>query len=418
MKRPRGNTRKKAIICEPSNWTLLNFRLNLIQSLQARGFEVIAASPEYPKNGEFEELGIRFVRFPCSQVGLNPITGLWTIFSLWRLFRRERPDLVHQSTQKLVLYCSLAARFAGVRAIINTVNGLGLMHGEGSIKIRIVRILVLGLSRFALRRPVRMCFQNSYLRDFYLKFSLVHPDQAAIIPGSGANPEIFHPRERRAGTNEPLRFLMFSRMIRDKGIEEYFRAAEQMLTKRNHARPVEFVLMGGARPNNVTGVHAEWIANPTTIPGDWLERESARGYVQWHPHREDVIDEIHAADVVVLPSYYSEGVPRSLIEAMACGKAVITTDTPGCRDVVEKDLNGLLVPPRDVHGLAEAFAFIADRPGLEREMGEASRRIFMERFSDERVVKLTLEQYQLAGAPVFDDREPDRSGPEGMESVA
>ena len=132
---------------------------------------------------------------------------------------------------------------------------------------------------------------------------------------------------------------------------------------------MEFVLLGGALPNNTTGVHAEWIANPATIPGDWLQRESAKGYVQWRPHREDIFDEIQAADVVVLPSYYSEGVPRSLIEAMACGKEVITTDTPGCRDVVERDLNGfngILVPPRDVDGLADAFAFIADRPGLSK----------------------------------------------------
>jgi len=162
---------------------------------------------------------------------------------------------------------------------------------------------------------------------------------------------------------------MFSRMIRDKGIEEYFRAAEIMLIERHRGRPVEFVLLGGALPNNTTGVHAEWIANPATIPGDWLQRESAKGYVQWRPHREDIIDEIQAADVVVLPSYYSEGVPRSLIEAMACGKEVITTDTPGCGDLVERDLNefnGILVPPRDVDGLADAFAFIADRPGLSK----------------------------------------------------
>lgn len=415
--RRHDKRRKKAIICEPSIWTLLNFRLNLIQALQARGFEVIAAAPEESKNGEFEKLGVRFVRFPGNQVGLNPFKELWTIFCLWRLYRREKPDLVHQSTQKLVLYCSLAARFAGVRAIVNTVNGLGMMDGGESIKIRLVRFLVLGLSRFALRRPVRMCFQNSHLRDFYLTRRLVRSDQAAIIPGSGADPEKFFPKQRSGAADRPLRFLMFSRMIRNKGIKEYCRAAELLLSERNPGRPVEFVLLGGARPNNSTGVQAEWIANPTTIPGDWLERESAKGYVQWRPHREDIIDEIQAADVVVLPSYYSEGIPRSLIEAMACGKAIITTDTPGCRDVVEKDHNGLLVPPRDVAGLADAFAHIVARPGLEREMGEASRRLFMERFSDRRVVQLTLKQYVLAGAPVFDEPAAEIPVSDGMETV-
>lgn len=411
-------TRKKAIICEPSIWTLLNFRLNLIKALQSQGFEVVAAAPEDPKGDEFEKLGIRFVRFPGNQVGLNPFKDFWTILSLWRLYRRERPDLIHQSTQKLVLYCSLAARLAGVRSIVNTVNGLGLLHGGDSLKIRIVKFMVFGLSRFALRRPVRMCFQNTYLRDFYLKLNLVRADHATIIPGSGADPKKFHPIERDKQTSRPVRFLMFSRMIRDKGIEEYCHAAESVLADRVPDGKVEFVLLGGARPNNTTGVHAEWIANPATIPGDWLERESAKGYVTWLPHQEDVINEIQAADVVVLPSYYSEGVPRSLIEAMACGKAVITTDTPGCRDVVEEGENGLLVRARDVASLAEAFEFILARPGLEQEMGATSRRIFLERFSDEQVVKLTLKQYELAGAPVFNTYRSEDAESDGLGSIA
>lgn len=390
----------KAIFCEPSISTLLNLRLNLMRALQARGFEVVAAAPEAEDHGRFAELGIRYVRFPASQVGLNPFTEIRTIFFLWRLFRRERPDLVHQSTQKMVLYGSLAARLAGVPAIVNTVNGLGSILGDPSGVGRYIGKLVLLMSRFALRPPVRVSFQNSHLRDLYLDRGIVGPDQVAVIPGSGADPDKFRPCPRGDKSGRPLRFLLFSRMIWQKGIEEYCRAAEIILTRRSPARAVEFMLLGGARPKNTTGVHREWISNPSTIPGEWLENEAAKGFVRWIPHREDVLDEIHAADVVVLPSYYSEGVPRCLIEAMACGKALITTDTPGCRDVVEPGRNGLLAPPRDVDALVDAMMRFGDTADMAETMGAESRVLFLERFSDEHVVARTLREYDRAGVRI------------------
>ena len=325
---------------------------------------------------------------------LNPLVELRTIYCLWQLFRRERPDLVHQSTQKLVL--------AGVPAIVNTVNGLGSTLGDPSGVMRYVGKLVLLMSRLALYPPVRVCFQNSYLRDFYLDRGVIRPDQVTIIPGSGADPDMFHPLPRGEKSARPLRFLLFSRMIWHKGIEEYCRAAEIVLTQRNPARTVEFVLLGGARSDNSTGVHQEWIANRSTIPGDWLENEAAKGFVHWIPHRENALDEIHAADVVVLPSYYSEGVPRCLIEAMACGKALITTDTPGCRDVVEPRENGLLVPPRDVDALVDAMMRFGDTKDVAEKMGAQSRVLFLERFSDEQVVTKTLREYGRAGVNIPD----------------
>ena len=390
----------KVIFCEPSISTLLNLRLNLMRALQARGFEVVAAAPEAEDRGRFAELGIRYVRFPASQVGLNPLIEFRTIFFLWRLFRRERPDLVHQSTQKMVLYGSLAARLAGVPAIVNTVNGLGSILGDPSGVGRYIGKLVLLMSRFALRPPVRVSFQNTYLRDLYLDRGIVGPDQVAIIPGSGADPDKYRPCPRGDMSCRPLRFLLFSRMIWQKGIEDYCRAAEIILTRRSPARALEFILLGGARPDNSTGVHQEWIANPSTIPGEWLQNEAAKGFVRWIPHQEEALGEIQAADVVVLPSYYSEGVPRSLIEAMACGKALITTDTPGCRDVVEPERNGLLVPPRDVDALVEAMMRFGDATDITEKMGQQSRVLFLERFSDEHVVARTLREYDRAGVRI------------------
>ncbi|MCZ6774724.1 MAG: glycosyltransferase family 4 protein [Proteobacteria bacterium] len=391
---------KKVIFCEPSIWTLYNFRLNLMKAMRGHGFEVVAAAPEPDVEGKFAALGIRTVVFPASQVGMNPFAELWTVISLWRLFRRERPDLIHQSTQKLVLYCGLAARLAGVPAIVSTINGLGSTLGNPTGIMRVVGPLVLLVSRLALLRPVRVCFQNEYLKEFYLKRKIVKPDQVTIIPGSGVDPEKFFPCPRQDGETRPLRFLMFSRMIWHKGVGEYCRAAETILSGRGPARAVEFIMLGGARPDNSTGVHWEWIANPGTIPGEWLENEAEKGFVRWVPHKEEVLDQIQAADVVVLPSYYSEGVPRCLIEAMACGKAVITTDTPGCRDVVEPGRNGFLVPPRDADALVDAMMRFVDATEIAGKMGAQGRVLFLERFSDEHVVAQTLREYDRAGVHI------------------
>lgn len=398
--RAETGARAKAIICEPSNWTLLNFRLNLLTALKAQGYDVVAAAPDDEYTPCFAALGIRHVALPLDHAGMNPLVDLRALVALWRLFRHERPDLLHQSTQKLVLYGSLAARLAGVPAIVNTVNGLGAMLGDSGGVLRLIRPLLHAMMRVALRPPVRVCFQNEALEAFYLARRLVRPDQTTIIPGSGADPVRFAPRARSGGDDGPLRFLMFGRMIRSKGVEEYFRAAEAVSTGGGLPRPVAFALVGGARASDAARVHSEWIANRRTVPGEWLEREAAKGFVRWSPHREDIVESIHEADVVVLPSYYSEGVPRSLIEAMACGKAIITTDQPGCRDVVEVGRNGLLVPPRDVGALAEAMRQIAREPGTERRMGAESRRIFLDRYADCHVVARTLEVYARAGAPI------------------
>ena len=181
---------------------------------------------------------------------------------------------------------------------------------------------------------------------------------------------------------------------------EYCRAAETVLTRRSPARAMEFIMLGGARPDNSTGVHREWIANPGTIPGEWLEIEAAKGFVRWFPHEVEVLDQIQAADVIVLPSYYSEGVPRCLIEGMACGKALISTDTPGCRDVVEPGRNGLLVQPRDVDALVDAMMRFVDTTDIAEKMGAQSRVLFLERFSDEHVVAETLREYDRAGVHI------------------
>jgi glycosyltransferase involved in cell wall biosynthesis len=258
------------------------------------------------------------------------------------------------------------------------------------------------LMKFALRDPVRLTFQNRELLEFYIERGLVRPEQSSVILGSGIDSDKFTPPDEvhSPAGSKPVRFLMFSRMLWSKGVSEYCRAAEQVMRACGDGTKPEIALIGGATGDNATGVEPVWLANPETIPGEWLESEAAKGYVDWKPHQAEMLPLIRKTDVVVLPTYHPEGLPRSLLEAMACGRAIITTDTPGCRDVVDPGVNGLLVRPRDTDDLVRAIMQMIDNPEMVREMGEASRRMVLSRFSDDCVIDQTFGAYAQAGVVI------------------
>ena len=391
--------RKTAIICTNDAWTLYHFRGSLMRALQQRGFDVIAAGPRDRHAALVEKMGVEFAHIPMDWSGLNPARELVTLWHLYRLYRRTRPALVHHFSHKAILYGSLAARFAGVPGIVNTVNGLGSTLGEAEGLLKRLQPLIIALMRFALRPPVRVTFQNADIRDFYLDRSIVRPEQMSLILGSGIDTRKFTPGAKDLATRQ-VQFLMFSRMLWAKGVAEYCQAAEIVGKDNTLADKPRFTLVGGADPGNQSGVDQVWLSNPQTIPGDWLVDQAARGFVDWRSHQENMLPILGGADVVVLPSYYPEGVPRSLLEAMSCGRAIITTDTPGCRDIVEHGVNGLLVKPRDAEDLARAMATLAADPERVAEMGKASRRLVSEKFSDERIIDQTFATYGLAGVTV------------------
>ncbi len=392
----------KAVICTNDAWTLYHFRGSLMRALTARGVEVVAAGPRDRYSTQIEEMGVRFAHIPMSQVGMNPLEEFRTLMQLYRLYRRERPALVHHYSHKAILYGTLAARMAGVSSIVNTVNGLGTTLGEAEGMLRLMQPWILQLMKVALREPVQLTFQNPELLDFYIERGLVRPEQSTVILGSGVDTGKFSPAAdayRPAGS-APVRFLMFSRMMWSKGVEEYCRAAERISHAYKDGIKPEFVLIGGATSDNATGVEPVWLANPGTIPGEWLEAEAAKGHVSWKPHLPDMLPFIHAADVVVLPSYYPEGLPHSLLEAMACGKAIVTTDTPGCRDAVDPGVNGILVRSGNIDDLERAMTQMAENPAMVRKMGAASRGMVLSRFSDDHVIDQTFGAYAAAGVAV------------------
>lgn len=372
----------RALFFANTDWYLYNFRLSLAKDLRARGMEVTLLSPPGKYSALLELEGFRWLAFPMSLNGMNPLVELGVILRLARLYHHERPDLVHHFTVKCVLYGSLAGRLEGIPYIINSVTGLGFLFLDGGIFKRLLQTLARILYRLCLG-GTRVIFQNEDDRRAFLVGGLVRPEAAELVRGSGVDLERFAPTPE--SEDIPV-VLLAARMLWDKGVGEFVEAARRL---KIQGVPARFVLVG----DTYTG-------NPATISAAQLQVWQDEGVVEWWGWRDDMPSVLAEATVFCLPSY-REGMSKILIEAAACGRAIITTDTPGCRDIVEHGVNGLLVRVKDADGLAKAIETLLADPDLRRRMGAAGRRRIEEEFSMERVVRETLTIYQKAGLKGF-----------------
>jgi glycosyltransferase involved in cell wall biosynthesis len=369
----------KALLFANTDWYLYNFRLPLAKALRSEGYEVVLLSPPGDYAGPLMREGFRWIAFPFSRKGVNPISELVTLWRLVRLYRSEQPDLVHHFTIKCVLYGGIAARWSRARAIVSAVTGLGHVFTTDSWRNRLLRPLVSLIYRLVFSRS-QIVFQNPDDRSDFLRLTLVRENQAHLIRGSGADIDYFSPRvTRQAG--RPLTVLMVGRLLQEKGVREFVEAAEIV---RGRMPDVCFLLAGGPDPGNPSSIDPAAIAV-------WQQK----GHVTFLGHREGIRDLLRDADLAVLPSY-REGAPLSLIEAAACGLPLVATDVPGCREVVFNKVNGLLVPPRDSQGLADAILELLLDGERRLAMGEQSRRLACHLFSQDRVIRETMNVYAKA----------------------
>ena len=296
-----------------------------------------------------------------------------------RLLRRERPDVVHGFTNKCAVYGSLAARLAGVPGRVNAVAGMGYVFISNSLKARVLRPVVRSLLKLALGgRNARLILQNPDDVALFEMAGLVDPAQVRLIAGSGVDCSRFTPDpDRKPGP--VLRVLLPARLLWDKGLAEYVQAARLL---KAEGRSIEFLLAGEPDPGNPAAV-------PEVTVREWV----AEGVVHWLGHVDDMPALLRSVDIVALPSY-REGLPKGLIEAAASGCALVTTDVPGCREVVTHDVDGLLVPVRDGEALARAIARFQDEPALRARLAEAGRRKAFDQFDELIVVTRTLGVYQ------------------------
>lgn len=370
---------KKVLIVSRCSWTLYNFRRNLILRVGKEGGAVQAAgASEEGYDEKIEALGVPFIPLPLERKGINPKADLVLLWTLYRWYRRERPDVVHHFTIKPVIYGSLAARMAGVPRIVNTVTGLGYVFLEGGRTW--LRTVVERLYWLALASADATFFQNREDKDRFVTRRLIPERRARLLPGSGVDLAFFHP-DRVPSLEPPARgpVLLASRLLRQKGVYEFIEAARLVQAEQPEVR---FELLGERDERN-----------PTVVPEADLKTWVQEGVVTWHRKTDDVRPFLAQAAIVVLPSQGGEGIPRVLLEAAAMAKPVIVTDVTGCREVVENGVNGLLIPPRDPKALAAAIMCLITDHERRVRMGKAGRSKVEHEFSETMVLDQVLKVY-------------------------
>lgn len=367
----------KFLLFANTSWYLYNYRLPLVRTVSTRG-EVTLLAPPDDYSARFKDEGVRWLPFQLSRRGMNPLAELLTIFRLARLYRRERPDIIHHFTIKCVLYGSIAARMAGVRGVVNSVTGLGYVFSRHDFRGRLLNAFVRAFYRFALR-GTQVIFQNADDRDLFVREGLLDPVRVTLIPGSGVDLTRYEVREEADGT--PI-VLLAARLLWDKGVAEFVEAARRI---RTLGLPARFVIVGDTDAGN-----------PAAIPADQLRAWNEAGDVEWWGWRDDMPEVVASSHIVCLPTFYKEGLPRLLLEGAACGRPMIATDIPGCREIVTHNVNGLLVPPRDVDALTESLRTLLTDASLRARMGAAGRARVEKEFSVEHVNEATLNVYAKA----------------------
>lgn len=366
-------TSPKLVFVVTEDWYFVSHRLPLAVAAREAGFDVTVLTRCSGAHRAIEAAGVGVMPFAMNRRGLNPLGLLRETWALARIYRRLRPDIVHHVALRPVVVGGLAARLAGVPAVVSAVAGMGYLFTDAR-RVWLAAIMR-RLLRFVLARG-RVIVQNP--DDFAALAALTGaPSRIRLIPGAGVDVETFSPAAPPAG---PVCIVLAARMLWDKGVGEFVAAAEMLASEGIEAR---FLLAGAPDPDN-----------PAAVPEATLRSWHGRWGVEWIGHQADMAALYRSAHIACLPSYYREGLPKSLLEAAACGLPIVTTDAPGCREVVRDGVNGLLVPVRDAGALAAALRILIGDAALRRRMGEQSRLRAETEFGLEAVIAQTLAGYR------------------------
>jgi glycosyltransferase involved in cell wall biosynthesis len=371
---PPDLARRTVVVSANSAWALTNYRMNLLKALQEKGFSVVALVPPGKGASKLIEAGLDVHAVRISAHGMSPLQELRLLARYVLLLRRLRPAAFLGFTIKPNIYGGLAGAVCGV-PVINNVTGLGLaFSGKGPL-----RWIALSLYRLALRRSRRVFFQNRESLELFMSLGLVRDGQVGLLPGSGIDLKRFAPPPAEGEFGRPFTFLLASRLLWQKGIAEYCAAARWFRANRPG---VTFQLIGNGD-----------CSSKGAVPKEQIEKWQQEGLIDYLGSTDDVRPYFASADCIVLPSYYPEGVPRSLIEAAAMGRPIITTDTPGCREVVIPGESGFLCEPRSSRSLVERMLQMIDRSESERqEMGKLAREKAEQQFDERRVISAYLTE--------------------------
>lgn len=368
-------------------------RMPVALAAQQAGCEVHVAAPYEAASVEvIRANGFHYHDLPLKRGGRNPFAELRLLAAFFILLGRIRPHLVHHVAMKPVIFGGLASRILRVPAAVFAITGLGFLFVRDDWPVRLLRALIMPAYRFALgHRNGMTIFQNPDDHALFLRYHLIKPDRCTMIRGCGVEMSEFRPGAKAAG---PPIVMFPARIIGDKGVHEFIDAARQLKAAGREAR---FVLVGRRDPDN-----------PTDVPEATVRGWEREGLVEWWGYRQDMPAVLAQATVICMPSY-REGLPRGLIEAAACGVAIVTTDVAGCREVVDHAVSGLLVPPRDGAATANAIGELLGQPevcaGYARQARfKAEREFSLGQFVDDSIAVYAA----VAPAGPFPQKSPNR----------
>jgi glycosyltransferase involved in cell wall biosynthesis len=351
-------------------------RLGVAEAVLANGYEVIIATGVYKYAEEIQAKGLRLIPLKLTRKTGSVFNELGAVRQLKRIYSIERPDIIHQVAIKAVLYGSIAALGTNI-PIINALTGLGYLAASSSNKAAVLRWVVWNAFGLFFKRTRQLVLvENDQDKELLVAKLRVSPEKVIVTRGSGVNVSVFQGAPEPSGM--PV-VLLASRMLWIKGIREFVEAAQLLQSK---GVPARFVLAGDSDANN-----------PSCVPRQQLLDWHASGAVEWWGHQEDMPGLFKQANLVCLPSHGGEGVPKVLMEAAASSRAIVTTHVPGCQDIVQDGVNGLLVKPKESMVLADAIEKLLKDCALRGRMGQNSRQVAVKEFSEEAVIRQTLELY-------------------------
>lgn len=367
----------KLFIVVNVDWFFLSHRLVVALAAQQTGWNVAIVTADTGKLKDVEAAGLKVINLPMSRSGKIILQELRAFLFLYRLYRLEKPDVVHHVGIKTILWGTLAAKFAGVHGVVNAISGLGgfFVKENDSVMAKLLPSVL----KFAHHRDnLLVIFQNKEDKELYIKNGFINESQARFIKGSGINlNEFCYTLEPSEGK---IIVLMTCRIIREKGIFELAKAAEML--RKEYEEKLEFWIVGGLDDH------------PNAITKEEMDSVCDGQYIKWLGRREDIKELLGLCHIFAFPSYYMEGLPKSLIEACAIGRPIVTTNNIGCRDVVEDGVNGFLAPVKDANTLADKIKVLIDNKDIRVKMGEAARKFAEKEFSVDDVIKKHLEIYQ------------------------
>lgn len=368
---------KKIFYVFSIDYQLISHRKAVVQAAIQNRYDVTVVAQDTGYRKEIESMGAKFIDLPINRVGTNILEELKTFFFLFKLYKNHKPDLVHHISIKVVLWGALAARLAKVKNVVNAVNGLGVFFSTGEVDSLIKKIFM-QLIRFSNnRKKCVTIFQNNEDKHFFLSNKALKESQIRIIRGSGVDLNEFKFSE--PPLEFPLKIVFTSRMVKEKGVEDIINAAK--LLKNKYFDKIQFLLCGLIE------------TNPNAVSESYLQSECDGDYIQYLGHCTNIKDILSKSSIVLLPSYYREGIPKSLIEATAIGRPIITTNSVGCKETVEDGKNGFIVPIKSPEEIANKIEALVSNLDLISKMGKESRLLSEKEFSIDIVIDKHLQIY-------------------------